>query len=172
MIFTSNKLKQISKYLLYAIFLFTISSCTNNNKKTSISELDSFMNKWHHAAATANEDIFFGMMDANGIYLGTDSSELWTSKELQEWAEPYFSKDTAWAFTPISRHWYFSNITNNIVWFDELLKTNMGICRGSGVLEKTEKIWKIKQYNLCLTIPNEIMQEVVNLSKSRKLNIQ
>ena len=37
----------------------------------------------------------------------------------------------------------------------------MKICRGSGVVEKISGIWKVKQYVLSVTVPNEIVDKVV-----------
>jgi hypothetical protein len=45
--------------------------------------------------------------------------------------------------------------TGKTAWFDELLNTQMKICRGSGVLVKIGQEWKIKQYVLSMTIPND-----------------
>ena len=39
----------------------------------------------------------------------------------------------------------------------------MKICRGSGVLEKTGEKWKIKQYVLSMTIPNDNVDEVIKV---------
>jgi hypothetical protein len=39
----------------------------------------------------------------------------------------------------------------------------MKICRGSGVLVKIGKEWKIKHYVLSMTIPNENTNEVVKI---------
>ncbi|MEA3317615.1 MAG: nuclear transport factor 2 family protein [Bacteroidota bacterium] len=156
-------IKQITIYLLLVFLIPNISCKKNINKEKLKSELNTFMDTWHEAAANANEDIFFSMMDEDGIYLGTDQNEIWTRDELKEWSEQYFAKDTAWAFTPLKRNWYFSR-NANIVWFDELLETQMGTCRGSGVIKNIEGSWKIKHYNLCLTIPNELMDDVIKLS--------
>jgi hypothetical protein len=43
----------------------------------------------------------------------------------------------------------------------------MGTCRGSGVLEKTTNGWKIKQYVLSITIPNDDVQAVILAKKKR-----
>ena len=51
-------------------------------------------------------------------------------------------------------------------WFDELLDTQMKICRGSGILEKIKGTWKIKQYVLSMTIPNENVDEVVKIKST------
>jgi hypothetical protein len=37
----------------------------------------------------------------------------------------------------------------------------MKICRGSGVVEKINGQWKVKQYVLSVTVPNEIVDKVV-----------
>jgi len=37
----------------------------------------------------------------------------------------------------------------------------MKICRGSGVVEKINGIWKVKQYVLSVTVPNEVVDKVV-----------
>ena len=43
------------------------------------------------------------------------------------------------------------------------LDTQMKICRGSGVLEKIGGKWKIRQYVLSMTVPNEVVNEVVKV---------
>ncbi len=52
-----------------------------------------------------------------------------------------------------------------MAWFDELLDTWMGVCRGSGVLVKNGDSWKIKQYVLSLTVPNSNIDEVIKINK-------
>ena len=52
-------------------------------------------------------------------------------KQFQTFAKPYFDKGKAWNFKAIERNIYFSEM-EKIVWFDELLSTQMKICR-SGV---------------------------------------
>jgi hypothetical protein len=51
-------------------------------------------------------------------------------------------------------------------WFDELLNTQMKICRGSGVLVKIGQEWKIKQYVLSMTIPNDNSNKVIELKSA------
>ena len=126
--------------------------------------LDSLVNVWHHAASTANEETFFGMMKPSGIYIGTDASELWTAEEMEEWAAQYFQRDTAWHFTATERNWYFSE-NRDLAWFDELLDTWMGVCRSSGVLERKQGIWQLKHYHLSVTVPNEKIKEFIELCK-------
>ena len=117
-------------------------------------KLDEFMNAWHKAAATADEDVFFGSMASDGIYIGTDASEKWKRDEMREWSKKYFDRDSAWDFTTIDRAFYLSD-DEETAWFEESLDTWMGECRGSGVLELTKEGWKIKHYHLSVTVPND-----------------
>lgn len=127
-------------------------------------ELNEIMDNWHQAAATADADAFFGTMTQDGIYLGTDPSERWLRDELRSWAGKAFEREVAWAFTPRDRVWYF-NPSQDVAWFEELLDTWMGTCRGSGVMVKTAEGWKLKHYNLAVTIANEKIKGFIELTK-------
>jgi ketosteroid isomerase-like protein len=152
--------------------------CTGLLLVTSISlgfsqhqEVNNFIDKWHEAAAKANADAFFGMMSDNSIYIGTDETERWTKTEFHKFAKPYFDKGKAWDFTPRDRDLHFSD-DGKYVWFSELLATWMGTCRGSGVLHKTAGGWKIEQYHLSVTVPNDVIKDFISLvdnySKQKK----
>ena len=52
--------------------------------------------------------------------------------------------------------------------FDELLDTWMGVCRGSGVIELVDKKLKIKHYVLSLTIPNDIIDDVIKMNSKEE----
>lgn len=152
----------MKKILFGTLVISLFFACKNNkeefNRELAVIELNAVMDNWHLAAAIADEKTFFNSMDKNAVYLGTDPSERWLKNEFEIWALPYFNKDTAWAFKSYNRYWEFSD-NGEIAWFDELLETHMGICRGSGVLQKFDEGWKLKQYNLALTLKNEKMNE-------------
>jgi len=71
----------------------------------------------------------------------------------------------------LGKAWNFSSLERNIeisedgktAWIDELLNTQMKICRGSGVLVLKDGRWLIKQYVLSMTVPNELADEVVKM---------
>ncbi|WP_317127576.1 nuclear transport factor 2 family protein [Chryseobacterium sp. CH1] len=69
-------------------------------------------------------------------------------------------KKRTWNFTALKRNIYFSK-DGKLAWFDELLDTQMKICRGSGVVEKINGQWKVKQYVLSMTVPNDVVDKVV-----------
>jgi hypothetical protein len=129
-------------------------------KKAINSKLDA----WHKAAADANFDAYFNLMTNDGVFIGTDATENWQNTEFKEFAKPYFDKGKAWSFTALDRSIYVGEY-QDVAWFDELLDTQMGICRGSGVLVKDSIDWKIKHYVLSIAIPNENVKEITALKK-------
>ena len=156
-------------YLLFFIVLF--SSC--ENKKTERKEINVAIEKevistvldtWHKSAAEANFETYFEAMTETGVFIGTDASENWTLSEFKNFSKPFFDKGKAWSFTPVERTVYVYKDVE-IAWFDELLDTWMGVYRGSGVLIKNNTTWKIEHYVLSLTIPNENVNEVININK-------
>ena len=122
------------------------------------------LDNWHLAAANANFDDYMSAMTDDAIYIGTDATENWTKPKFMAFAKPYFDKGKAWSFTALERHIYLSK-DQKTAWFDELLNTQMKICRGSGVLIKIGKLWKIQHYVLSMTIPNDNSSAVI-LTKS------
>jgi hypothetical protein len=125
-------------------------------------DVNAFLDQWHEAAAKANADVFFGSMTDNSIYIGTDETERWTKTEFYAFAKKYFDRGKAWDFKPYDRDIHVSK-NGEYVWFSELLTTWMGICRGSGVLVKTDKGWKIEQYHLSVTVPNDLIKDFISL---------
>ena len=64
-----------------------------------------------------------------------------------------------------SRHISFGE-HNDIAWFDELLDTQMKICRGSGVVVLQSGAWKVKEYVLSVTVPNALIDSVVKIKSA------
>jgi hypothetical protein len=123
--------------------------------------VDSVLDDWHRAAATADEARYFGHFASNGVFMGTDATERWTVAEFRQWAKEPFQRRSAWDFHPRNRHVSFS-ADGATAWFDEMLDTpNLGVCRGSGVLVLEGGKWKIAQYNLSVPIPNSIVSALV-----------
>ena len=120
--------------------------------------LDSF----NTAASNADYNTYFNFYTDYAIFTGTDATERWNKKEFMSYAKPFFDKGKAWNFTSLERHIYIDPQGTN-AWFDELLNTQMKICRGSGVLVKEGNGWKVIQYILSATIPNDVMDSVVKI---------
>tara|TARA_B100000508_G_scaffold141026_1_gene145244 strand:- start:16641 stop:17138 length:498 start_codon:yes stop_codon:yes gene_type:complete len=125
-------------------------------KKTINTSLDD----WHLNAANAKFKPYFDLFSPNGIYIGTDQKEIWTVEEFKTFSKPYFDKGKAWSFEATDRNIYISR-SKQVVWFDELLSTWMGTCRGSGVFQYNDSKWELEHYVLSLTVPNEKMDSVI-----------
>ncbi|MEY4903154.1 MAG: hypothetical protein RLZZ292_969 [Bacteroidota bacterium] len=138
-----------------------------NCNPSPLAQVDTLLNRWHRAAAVADEDTFFGSMTEDADYIGTDAAEHWKRDELKKWSEPYFKRESAWAFTSKSRKVTFTE-AGDYAWFDELLDTWMGDCRGSGILQKTADGWKIKQYVLSVAVPNDVVKPYLKLLGKKK----
>ena len=145
--------------MIRIVVLFLLISVSSFAQKT---EIDKFIDQWHLSAKNADQKAFFDAMDDESIYIGTDASERWTKQEFLTFAKPHFDKGKAWDFKPYDRDVHVSD-DGKYVWFSELLNTWMGVCRGSGILQKTSRGWKIKQYHLSVTVPNDTIKDFITL---------
>jgi ketosteroid isomerase-like protein len=144
------------------ILVLGVVSSYAQTEATAQQQVTSVLDSWHKAAAQAQFDAYFGLMTNDAIFIGTDANENWNKTAFQAFAKPYFDKGKAWNFTAIERHVYIDK-NGTLAWFDELLSTQMKICRGSGVLVKVGDSWKIQHYVLSMTVPNENVDEVVKI---------
>ena len=164
-----NKYLNHMKKLLAILIVLNLSGCKSmmENQTISRANINTTLDNWHKAAANANYEDYFALMADDAVFIGTDATENWNKKAFQAYAKPHFDKGKAWNFTALERHIYF-DATGKTAWFDELLNTQMKICRGSGVLVKVGKEWKIKQYVLSMTIPNENSNEVIKVKSAQE----
>lgn len=126
------------------------------NCKGDVKEMaEKFLDAWHMAATKADSAAYFSMMADNSVFIGTDSFEVWTKQQFIEFAAPHFKKGKAWDFKKTVRNIHV-DVTRNMVWFDEMLATWMGPCRGSGWIDiSNEDNFKLVQYVLSTTVPND-----------------
>ncbi|MFT7335516.1 MAG: ketosteroid isomerase-like protein [Porticoccaceae bacterium] len=148
--------------LSLAFLLCSAYTVINTGEEKEKEKINSVLDYWHKAAAEAKYKDYFNFMTEDAIFIGTDATENWNKTEFQAFAKPFFDKGKAWNFTAVERHIYFDKI-GELAWFDELLSTQMKICRGSGVLVKIGQQWKIKHYVLSMTVPNDNVEEVVKI---------
>lgn len=144
------------------LVFFAFISTKNYEGGNETAKINSLLDKWHKDAAEAKYDNYFDALNKNGVFIGTDATENWTKQAFEAYAKPYFDKGKTWKFKRIERHVYL-NHDKTVAWFDELLDTQMKICRGSGVLLRQNGEWKIAHYVLSMTVPNENTDEVVKL---------
>lgn len=147
---------------------FELGSEKTETEGVKLNSINDLLDNWHKAAAEANADQFFGSMTEDCIYLGTDATEKWKRDELRSWAASAFERETAWDFTPYEREVYSES--NDLAWFDEKLDTWMGECRGSGVVKRTPDGWKLKQYNLAVTISNDKIKDFMAIEQEKSFS--
>jgi len=131
--------------------------------KTAIGEM---LDEWHMAAANADFENYFGLMTEDGVFLGTDATENWQNDEFKAFSKPYFERGKAWSFTAVERNIYL-DANGETAWFDEVLDTQMKLCRGSGVVKKIGDKWKVAHYVLSIAVPNENVKALVAIKKDR-----
>lgn len=148
---------------LMAALLITLPAVAANANPALKKQVDAFVDSWHDDAAHARM-AYFDKMAPDGVYIGTDRSELWQRDAFKAWARKYFEgKKSAWSFKATRRNVYTSG-DGKLIWFDELLDTaNMGHCMASGVIRKTDKGFEILHYQLSMAVPNEVADQVTEL---------
>jgi uncharacterized protein (TIGR02246 family) len=115
------------------------------------------------ASTAADAAAYFALFTPDARFIGTDATERWSLPEFRAYVEPYFSRGRGWTYTPRDRVITIAPVDCRCVaWFDEVLdNASYGVTRGSGVLRLTEDGWKIEQYVLSFTIPNDRADAVV-----------
>lgn len=158
-------MKKITIFYTFILLLsgvIGISAQSKNGKfEKEKAQINTMLDAFNAAAAKSDFNAYFNYFAEESTFIGTDATEVWSKKEFMVWAKPYFDKKRTWNFTSLQRNIYFSK-DGKLAWFDELLDTQMKICRGSGVVEKINGEWKVKQYVLSVTVPNDVVDKVVS----------
>lgn len=149
-----------SVFLLFVISLSFI-GCSSY-QEVPLQSIGNSIDQWHEAAAKADFNTYFNLMTSDAVFIGTDATENWQLPEFKSFAKPYFDRGKAWSFTSLERNLYSENA---VVYFDELLDTQMGICRGSGVLKKENGKYRIAHYVLSIAVPNENVASLTEMKK-------
>lgn len=124
--------------------------------------INALLDSLNVTAAKADYNKYFSYYAEFATYNGTDATENWDKKSFMAWAKPYFDAKTTWNFKSVKRDIHFGE-HDDIAWFEELLSTQMKICRGSGVVIKQKGKWKIQQYVLSMTVPNSQLEKAIAL---------
>lgn len=147
------------KTVLVLILMVSLTSIGQDNKED---EVNTFLDGWHSDAANADIDSYFSKIHPEGIFIGTDESEVWSKEAFHEWSVPKFAEGKTWDFKAYERNIYFSE-TGEMAWFDEKLSTSTLPLRGSGVLKYWDGKWIIMHYVLSVMVPNEKYYDVVDV---------
>lgn len=130
---------------------------------TLTAQVNAFVDGWHDDAANTRM-AYFDKMAPDAVYIGTDKTELWQRDAFKAWAKPFFDRKKAWSFKATRRNVHWSP-DRQVIWFDELLDTQMGVCQASGVLHKTADGFAIDHYQLSIAVPNDVAGAVTKTIK-------
>lgn len=147
---------------------FTVDPKEEAELMTNSDLINQLLDSLNIAAAQADYKKYFGYYASAATFNGTDATENWDKQSFMVWAKPYFDKKNTWNFKSVKRNLHFGK-HDDIAWFDELLSTQMKICRGSGVVVKQQGKWKIQQYVLSMTVPNTQLDKVIKLKLEEDL---
>ncbi len=115
----------------------------------------------HEAASVADEDRYFDQFLPDAIFIGTDASERWTVGQLRAYAAAPFETESAWTYEPLDRHITLAPDGLTAHFYERLMNAKYGETRGSGVLRQRAGRWRIAQYVLSFSVPNEAAPAVV-----------
>jgi hypothetical protein len=108
----------LKSLILACALLFTGLAEAATADPTLTKQVNAFVDSWHDDAAHARMD-YFDKMAADGVYIGTDRSELWQRDAFKAWARKYFEgKKSAWSFKATRRNVYTSG-DGKLIWFDD-----------------------------------------------------
>lgn len=140
---------------------------TEAEKAAGKQQIAAMLDSFNIAAAHASFEQYFNFFTDDATFNGTDATENWDKTAFMSWAKPHFDKKQTWNFTSLQRNIYFGQ-HSDIAWFDELLQTQMKLCRGSGVVIKQNNQWKVQQYVLSATVPNTVLDTVIRLKTAEE----
>ncbi|MCB1647098.1 MAG: nuclear transport factor 2 family protein [Pseudomonadales bacterium] len=152
----------------FRVWVLLISFCFTANLQAADQRtaVDAVMSRFHAAAAAGDYDSYFALFTDDGVFLGTDRTERWDIPTFRAYAKAPFERG-GWTYDMRERHIAFS-ADQQTAWIDEILfNQSLGECRGTAVLSRTPRGWKISHYSLTMLIPNDLAREVG--AKSREL---
>jgi hypothetical protein len=130
---------------------------------TAEAQIGAVLDQLNVASTAADAPAYFSLFTPDARFIGTDRTERWSMSEFRSYVEPYFARGKGWTYTPSDRVITVADIgCRCVAWFDEQLSNaSYGATRGSGVLRLVDGQWKIEQYVLSFTIPNDASKAVV-----------
>jgi SnoaL-like domain len=132
--------------------------------QSPVSDVDAVLNDLHDAAAKGDFKRYFSHFVEGAVFLGTDPSERWSLSQFQAYARD----KSGWKYVPKQR-FVFLSADKTVAWFDERLDSpKYHDMRGTGVLVKSGKTWKLAQYSLSKPIPNGLFPRVVDLIEAQQ----
>lgn len=116
--------------------------------------IKALLQRHHKATALKNVDALRYVFAANGIFVGTDDTEQWSS---ETYTQKLAGTKSGWDMTKwLERHIYAVPGHQNVASFFEIVRhADYGLMRGAGTVVNEEGHWKIVSYVLSFSVPNK-----------------
>ena len=125
-------------------------------------DVDALLSRMHEASKNADV-AYFDLFADDAVFFGTDLWERWTKDKFEALYRPYMESGKGWEFKMRDRRIDIQPC-GTIALFDEtLFSESFGPCRGSGAARLDDGAWEVVRYHLDITIPNDVVDEVVPL---------
>jgi hypothetical protein len=127
------------------------------NQNTLRAEIEAELEDLHAAAAAADEARYLSHFGDAAVFLGTDATEHWDMPAFRAFVHDHFSKGHGWTYKARRRAISFAADDRVAIFDEDLDNERLGPTRGTGVLARDAAggHYRILQYNLTFTIPNE-----------------
>jgi ketosteroid isomerase-like protein len=158
------------RHLLVLPLLLCLHGVANSSEVDKIGKV---IDDFHDAAAHGDKDRYLGHLSEDAVFMGTDEWERWPKQpDFSTYVESRFENGRGWNYKSVERKIRVSN-SADVAWFDEVVfsETN-GRFRGTGVLTMQNGSWKISHYAMSFLILNENWDEVIELTRKTKVQLE
>ena len=155
----------IGIYCFLSLLLFSLPSLAGE----AVDEVNTVLDSWHKSSGELKYGPFVNLVAANAVIMGTDHEERWDKAHMDQFSKQYFNPKYAWTYNYENRHISFSP-DSATAWFDETFKINTKLFRGTGVLSRIDREWKISQYSLSMIAPYQEVKSAIGGKISQKIH--
>lgn len=112
------------------------------------------------AVATKNVPLLREAIHTDGVFIGSDDTELWTRETLVETLQDSAS---GWDMRKCHRRDVEIIDAETAVFFEVIEHVTYGVFRGSGLMTKYKALWYIRHYVLSFSVPNALASKPIFL---------
>ena len=157
------------RHSLYLTIILCLSGIANG---ADVDDIGKVLDNFHYAAAHADKDRYLDLMTDDAVFMGTDEWERWPKHpDFTDYVNGRF-KNGGWSYKSVERQVRVAD-SDDIAWFDEVVFSEKnGRFRGTGVLTLQNGSWKIAHYAMSFLVLNENWEEVVELTRKTKAQLE
>ncbi|GAC1380381.1 MAG: hypothetical protein NVSMB45_03550 [Ginsengibacter sp.] len=150
-------------------------SCSNNNASdTAFSQNDTsvtfpksaitkVLDSMHHGFRTKNFKVMESFLTEDGLYLGTDPSEIWSKKQLSQYFDKNVKDTNNISYTILSRNILLGKNNNSAMAIEQYYLSTMSdkmMVRSISKLVNKDNVWKISFYSWNFIPRNEDIKKI------------